>query len=63
MTETEGNRDAGFLGSRMETGTVALTPLGRIGHPDDIAKVATFLASDDARWVTGENIFASGGLR
>jgi len=41
---------------------VAITPLGRIGQPDDIAKVAVFLASDDAGWVTGERITAAGGL-
>ena len=39
------------------------TPLGRIGQPDDIARVAVFLASDDAAWLTGERIAASGGLR
>jgi len=33
-----------------------------IGQPADIAAVAVFLASDDARWVTGETLFASGGL-
>ena len=39
------------------------TPLGRLGQPDDIAGVAVFLASDAARWLTGERIAASGGLR
>jgi 3-oxoacyl-[acyl-carrier protein] reductase len=37
--------------------------LGRIGQPNDIAKVAVFLASDDAEWVNGENINVSGGFR
>lgn len=37
------------------------TPLGRLGEPDDIAGVAAFLASDDAKWVTGEILNASGG--
>lgn len=41
---------------------VAMTPLGRLGTPDDIADVVAFLASDDARWVTGEILGASGGL-
>lgn len=36
---------------------------GRLGQPDDIAGVAVFLASDAARWLTGERIAASGGLR
>jgi 3-oxoacyl-[acyl-carrier protein] reductase len=39
----------------------AHTALGRIGEADDIAGVAAFLASDDARWVTGQYIEASGG--
>ncbi|HEY3685966.1 MAG TPA: SDR family oxidoreductase [Streptosporangiaceae bacterium] len=39
-----------------------VTALGRIGRPDDIADVVAFLASDDARWITGQVIDASGGL-
>lgn len=39
----------------------AVTPLGRIGEPDDIAKVITFMASDMASWVTGQVLDASGG--
>lgn len=42
---------------------VSQTPLGRVGAPDDIASVAVFLASDDAKWLTGERLVASGGLR
>ncbi|GLK76193.1 oxidoreductase [Methylopila jiangsuensis] len=60
---TEGTQSAGIAGSEMEAGLVAQTPLGRAGRPDDIASVVTFLASDDARWVTGENITVSGGIR
>ncbi len=60
---TEGTHTAGVVGSDMETGLVAQTPLGRAGQPDDIAGLVTFLASDDARWLTGENITASGGIR
>jgi 3-oxoacyl-[acyl-carrier protein] reductase len=41
----------------------ALTSLGRIGAPADIADVVTFLASDDARWVTGQIIGVDGGVR
>jgi 3-oxoacyl-[acyl-carrier protein] reductase len=40
-----------------------LTPLGRTGMPEDIGLIAAFLASDEARWLTGEIIFGSGGLR
>ena len=63
IVETEGTHAAGFIGSDFEAGAVAQTPLGRTGQPDDIARVAVFLASDDSRWLTGEKIIASGGLR
>jgi 3-oxoacyl-[acyl-carrier protein] reductase len=43
-------------------GIVGMTPLGRIGRPSDIASVVTFLASEDAGWVTGAMILTSGGL-
>ena len=63
VVETEGTHEAGVVGSEMEAGFAAQTPLGRIGQPDDIAAVAVFLASDDSRWLTGEKLLASGGLR
>ena len=63
VVETEGTHTAGVIGSEFESGAVAQTPLGRVGQPDDIADVAVFLASDDARWLTGERLSASGGLR
>jgi 3-oxoacyl-[acyl-carrier protein] reductase len=63
MVETEGTHSAGFIASDFEKGIVSQTPLGRIGQPDDIAAVAVFLASDDSRWLTGEQILAGGGLR
>lgn len=61
--ETEGALRVGVIGSDFEKQIVADTPLGRLGQPDDIARVAVFLASDNARWLTGERITASGGLR
>jgi 3-oxoacyl-[acyl-carrier protein] reductase len=51
------------MGGDFEKQFLALTPLGRIGTPEDIAKVVAFLASDDSGWLTGEIILASGGLR
>ncbi|MGC4056317.1 MAG: glucose 1-dehydrogenase [Paludibaculum sp.] len=63
MVETEGVHAAGFIGTDFEKGAVAQTPLGRIGQVDDIATVATFLASNDSKWVTGELIRSGGGLR
>jgi 3-oxoacyl-[acyl-carrier protein] reductase len=61
--ETEGTHSAGIIGSDFEKQMVAGTPLGRLGQPDDIARVAVFLASDNSRWLTGEKITASGGFR
>lgn len=37
-------------------------PLKRIGQPEEIAKVALFLASEDASYITGTTIYAEGGL-
>jgi 3-oxoacyl-[acyl-carrier protein] reductase len=59
--ETEGTHSAGIIGSDFEKTLVANTPLGRMGQPNDIAKVAVFLASDDSAWLTGERLSASGG--
>ena len=61
--ETEGTHSTGIMGSDLEKTMTASTPLGRIGQPDDIARVAVFLASDDSAWLTGERLTASGGLR
>src|SRR5476649_1449848 len=57
-TETEGATAAG----EYEKMFIANTPLGRRGQPEDIAKAAVFLASDDAAWITGEQISVSGGM-
>jgi 3-oxoacyl-[acyl-carrier protein] reductase len=62
IVETEGTQTAGFIGSDFEKAMVSQTPLGRLGQPGDIADIAVFLASDDARWLTGELLHASGGL-
>lgn len=63
MVETEGTHTAGIIGSDMEAGMVAQTPLGRVGQPQDIASIVSFLASDDSYWLTGEKLFAGGGMR
>jgi 3-oxoacyl-[acyl-carrier protein] reductase len=63
LTETEGTHSAGMLASDFEASIIAQTPLGRLGQPQDIADVVAFVASDDARWLTGERIMAGGGLR
>jgi len=61
---TEGVK-AGGLSEESEfvTGLVAKTPLGRLGTTQDVGEVVTFLATEDARWVTGQIIRVSGGLQ
>lgn len=64
-TLSEGTKAAGLygVGSDFEKQLVAMTPLGRMGTPLDIARVVAFFASDESSWLTGEVICASGGLR
>ncbi|MEI9989757.1 MAG: glucose 1-dehydrogenase [Rhizomicrobium sp.] len=62
-TETEGTHAMGVIGSDFMNEMIAKTPLGRLGQPGDVATVATFLASADSAWITGETILVSGGLR
>ncbi|HLU96401.1 MAG TPA: glucose 1-dehydrogenase [Thermobifida alba] len=59
LTDTEGVRPD--IRANAEE-VIAMTPLGRMGRPEDIADVVAFLAGDDARWVTGQRIGVSGGL-
>lgn len=63
VVETEGTHSAGITGSDFEKALVAQTPFGRVGQPDEIADVAVFLASKESRWLTGETLLVSGGLR
>jgi NAD(P)-dependent dehydrogenase (short-subunit alcohol dehydrogenase family) len=53
--------DAIFSRPGMEAATIAETPLGRIGEIDDVVGVVRFLASDEAGFITGENIHIDGG--
>jgi len=61
VTDTEGARAMDDY-EQVANAMKALTPLGRTGMPEDIGLIAAFLASDEARWLSGEIIFASGGL-
>jgi 3-oxoacyl-[acyl-carrier protein] reductase len=63
VVQTEGTRSGNIIGSDFEKAAIAQTPLGRVAQPDDIADVVVFLASNEARWLTGEVIIASGGMR
>jgi len=59
--ETEGTHSAGLI---EEFATyAAMTPLGRVGQPQDIAPAVVFLASSDSGWITGETLYTSGGFR
>lgn len=60
LTETDMS-DAMLSESDFQT-MVAQTVLGRPGQPEDIADIVAFLVSDQARWITGQNIHATGGL-
>lgn len=53
----------GYLTPQQEAQISASTPLGRVGLPEDVADVITFLASDAARWLTGQLIYVGGGWK
>ena len=61
LVETEGTHTGGFV-EKFDS-FIAITPLGRIGQPQDIAPVVVFLASPESGWITGETHYVSGGLR
>ncbi len=63
LVETEGTQSAGFSSGDFHDQTVAQTPLGRIGQPDDIAPAVVFLASEEAKWITGQFLHVAGGFR
>jgi 3-oxoacyl-[acyl-carrier protein] reductase len=53
----------GYITPQAEVDIAAGTPLGRVGHPDDIADVIVFLASEQAHWLTGQLLYVGGGWR
>lgn len=61
MVETEGLHETGFI--QNSTHMASMTPLGRIGQPEDISPAVVFFASQDSSWITGETLFITGGLR
>ena len=63
MIETEGVHAAGFAEGDFRKSIEAQTPLGRIGQPDDISPTAVYLASSDSKYVTGQTLNISGGIR
>ncbi|CAH2407166.1 SDR family NAD(P)-dependent oxidoreductase [Mesorhizobium ventifaucium] len=61
VTETDMN--AAWLATDARAGAEALSVFSRVGQPADVADVITFIASNDARWTTGQRIDATGGAR
>jgi 3-oxoacyl-[acyl-carrier protein] reductase len=57
-----GFTDTDMLPEQYREYGASLSPFNRVGAPEDVADVATFLASDAARWVTGQNVQAGGGV-
>lgn len=61
VTETDMNAD--WLATDARAGAEAMSVFSRVGQPADVADVITFVASNDARWTTGQRIDATGGAR
>lgn len=60
-TVSLGPVQTGWITSELEQQILPTIPLGRIGRPEDVADVVVFLASEQARWVTGQKIYVGGG--
>ena len=63
MIETEGTHAGGLVGSDFQKTVETLAPLGRMGQPDDIWPTAVYLASSDSKYMTGETLTVSGGMK
>jgi 3-oxoacyl-[acyl-carrier protein] reductase len=57
-----GFTDTDLLPDRDREVAAGMSSFGRVGQPEDVADVAVFLVSDEARWVTGQNVAAGGGV-
>ena len=56
-----GSIQTGWITPEMEKAISEKTPLGRVGNPADVADVIVFLASEQARWITGQLLYVGGG--
>jgi 3-oxoacyl-[acyl-carrier protein] reductase len=63
MIETEGTHAGGLVGSDFQKTVETQAPLGRMGQPDDIWPTAVYLASSDSKYVSGETLAVSGGMK
>ncbi len=61
-TETDLYRSAGGDDPAVGSQMIQMTPLGRLGKPEDIARAVTWLVSDEASWITGQVVQSSGGF-
>ncbi|ACT03664.1 SDR family oxidoreductase [Paenibacillus sp. JDR-2] len=57
-----GPTDTGWMSEELKEGLLPQFPMGRIGLPEDAARLITFLASDDSEWITGQIIHSRGGF-
>jgi 3-oxoacyl-[acyl-carrier protein] reductase len=57
-----GPTDTGWISGELEQDLLPRFPLGRIGQPEDAARLVAFLASDEAAWITGQIINSEGGF-
>jgi 3-oxoacyl-[acyl-carrier protein] reductase len=61
-TVSPGFTETGMMTDQYRQIGIQLSPLKRLGVPKDIADVVAFIVSDEARWLTGQNIHAGGGI-
>jgi len=57
-----GPTDTGWMTEEVKRELLPRFPMGRIGQPEDVARLITFLASEDAGWITGQIIRSTGGF-
>ncbi len=57
-----GPTDTGWMTEELKSGLAAKSPFGRVGEPEDAARLIAFLASDEAAWITGQVIHSEGGF-
>jgi 3-oxoacyl-[acyl-carrier protein] reductase len=57
-----GPTDTGWMTPELKTRITEETPLGRLGVPDDVANLVSFLCSSDGGWINGQLLASNGGL-
>ena len=57
-----GPTDTGWMTEELKRELAAKSPMGRVGEPEDAARLVAFLAGDEARWITGQIIHSEGGF-